>query len=103
VAGEGYQVDRTELGTHAGSVDRIGDAVGQARDAGSTVTLGGDAYGKLCGWVPGLLAPFQQSCVDALAAAEEQLHDSASRLRGTGQTYGDVEDASAAQFPGGSW
>ena len=88
------QVDASALASHAGAVDRIGDGLTTAVQAGGAVRIGAGAYGKLCQFVPLLLNGLQQAMVDGMATAAESVHDTADRLRSVAADY-DVSDRNA--------
>jgi Excreted virulence factor EspC, type VII ESX diderm len=88
------QVSASALVSHAGAVDRIGDGLTTAVQAGEAVRMGADAYGKLCQFVPLLLNGLQHAMVDGMAAAAESVHDTAERLRSVAADY-DVSDGNA--------
>jgi hypothetical protein len=98
VTGDGFDVTPAALTTHAGSVDGVADRVDQGRSAGAQVTLGRDAYGQLCQFVPALIDPLQQVGVDAFAAVVDALRESADALRMAAGAYGQVDDVAARNF-----
>lgn len=88
------QVKAAALVSHAGAVDRIGDGLITAAQAGEAVQVGAAAYGKLCQFVPALLNGLQQSMVDGMTTAANSVHDTADRLRSVAADY-DVSDGNA--------
>jgi hypothetical protein len=82
------QVNAAALVSHAGAVDRIGDGLATAVQAGEAVRTGIGAYGKLCQFVPVLLNGLQQAMVDGMATAADSVHDTADRLRSVAASYG---------------
>ena len=95
VAGSGeVRVEAAALVAHAGAVDRIGDGLTAAVQAGAAVRTGSGAYGQLCQFVPVLLNGLQQAMVDGMAVAAESVHDTADRLRSVAVGY-DVADGNA--------
>ena len=97
---DGYEVVAAELHTHAGSVGQVSAEVDGARSAASAVTLGAEAYGQLCSWLPGLITPVQQSAVDVLAEAAAALDATAVSLGRTAESYTQVDTGAAAGFDG---
>ena|SRR5919107_2727868 len=87
-------VNAGALVAHAGVVDRIGDALTTAAQAGEAVRMGTGAYGKLCQFVPLLLNELQQAMVDGMATAAGSVHDTADRLRSVVAGY-DAADGNA--------
>jgi hypothetical protein len=68
---------------HAGTVERVAEAVQTARSAVHEVTIDTGAYGQLCQFLPGILSPVFGMGVDALHGAVEALHETATKLRTT--------------------
>ena len=97
-SGRGFEVTAGDLVAHARSLDRVCDEVAAARNAGSAVVLGSGAYGVLCGWVAGLLAPAQDSAVTALAGSVGALEQTARGLRDSAGVYDAVDAGSSAGF-----
>jgi Excreted virulence factor EspC, type VII ESX diderm len=93
--GEGVSVRPADLIAHAGRVDVVAAAVGQARRAAATTAPGPEAYGKLCVIVPALLGQLQGMVVDGVVAAEQSLHDTAGRLREAAAGYADTDEWAA--------
>jgi uncharacterized protein YukE len=101
VTGDGFDVTSAALTAHAGSVDGVADQVDQGRAAGAQVTLGRDACGQLCQFVPALIDPLQQAGVEAFAAAVDALRESADALRSAAGAYGPVDEMAAQNFGDG--
>jgi hypothetical protein len=89
------QVNSADLVSHAGQVDRIGDGLNTAQQAGAAVRVDSGAYGKLCLIVPALLNLLQDKAIDGIAAAAGSVHDTADALRSTAADY-DGSDTRAA-------
>ena len=87
-------VNAAALVSHAGAVDRIGDGLITAAQAGEAVRMGAGAYGKLCQFVPILLNGLQQAMVDGMTTAANSVHDTADRLRSAAADY-DASDRNA--------
>jgi len=87
---------------HAASVDRIGDAVAQGRDAAVYIEMGREAYGKLpiCQMIPTLLDPIQGMAVDSLREAVDALGEAADGLRAAAEEYGATDLSVAARYDG---
>jgi hypothetical protein len=92
---DAFQVDSASLVAHAGEVDRIGDALTAAAQAGQAVQTGSGAYGQLCQFVPALLNGLQQAMVDGMSTAAGSAHDTAESLRSVAAGY-DNADGKAA-------
>lgn len=89
------QVNSADLVSHGGQVDRIGDGLSTAQQAGAAVRADAGAYGKLCQIVPVLLNLLQDKAIDGIAAAATSVHDTANALRSTASDY-DGSDGRAA-------
>jgi hypothetical protein len=81
---------------HAGTVDRVSDAVQLARSAVHEVTMDTQAYGQLCQFLPALLSPVFALAVDALYTTVDSLQETATKLR-TAATNTDHTDVSNGQ------
>ncbi|NJC66020.1 ESX-1 secretion-associated protein [Planosporangium flavigriseum] len=81
---------------HAGTVDRVSDAVETARSAVHAVTMDAHAYGQLCQFLPALLNPVFGLAVDTLYRTVDSLQETATRLR-TAATNTEYTDVSSAQ------
>jgi hypothetical protein len=95
--GRGVTVPAEALARHAKSVDDLASRVDQARSAGAGVTVGRDAYGQLCQFVPELVDPAQQAVVRTLRDAVDTLLDAADRLRDAGGGYHGTDGTSAGR------
>jgi Excreted virulence factor EspC, type VII ESX diderm len=73
--------DPAAIVAHAGAVNGIAAKVAVAKQAGDTVRVDNAAYGHLCTLMPPLINYLQDMVLDAIAAADESLTDTASRLR----------------------
>ncbi|GID98208.1 type VII secretion target [Amorphoplanes digitatis] len=91
-----FQVHAGDLVAHAGEVDRIGDGLTTAAQAGQAVQTDTGAYGQLCQFVPALLNGLQQAMVDGMTTAAAAAHDTANSLRTVAAAY-DTADAGAAE------
>src|SRR5690348_6106107 len=80
---EFLQFPPAEIRRHAGSVDRIADAVQAARGAVHEVTMDTQAYGQLCQFLPSILSPMISLATGALNDAEDSLRETAEKLRST--------------------
>jgi len=66
---------------HAGTVDRVSDAVELARSAVHEVAMDSQAYGQLCQFLPAMLSPVFGLAVNALHGTVDSLHETATNLR----------------------
>jgi Excreted virulence factor EspC, type VII ESX diderm len=90
-----FQVDPASLAAHAATVDRVGDGLTAAADAGRTVQTDTGAYGQLCQFVPALLNGLQRAMVDGMATAAGSVHDTAESVRSVAADYGNADAAAA--------
>jgi hypothetical protein len=90
-----FQVNAADLVSHAAEVDRIGEGLTLAAQAGDAVRTDAGAYGQLCQIVPALLNGLQQSMVDGMNTAATSAHDTADSLRSVAASY-DTADGNAA-------
>jgi len=90
-----FQVRSSDLVSHASEVDRIGDGLDTAKQAGEAVRVDMGAYGQLCQFVPALLNGLQTTLIDGIGRAVTAAHDTAAALRSTAAGY-DVADGNAA-------
>jgi len=91
-------VRHPDLLTHATTVSAIGDEVVTAAQAGRVVRPSSEAYGKLCVMVPAMLAGLQDALVGGVASAADSLHETATRLRVTAESYAAADQQSADAF-----
>ena len=89
----GHDVER-----HAGSVERVSDAMELARSAVHDVTMDSGAYGQLCQFLPSILSPVFGLGVDALYQAVDVLHETAANLRDTAATMSATDAASGERI-----
>ncbi|GIF22963.1 hypothetical protein BJ973_000679 [Actinoplanes tereljensis] len=90
-----FSVITDDIAAHARSVDAIGDGVQEAGDAGRTVRAGGDAYGKVCNFLPPLMGFLQDTLIQGITDSANDLRDTAAKLRATAEEY-DSTDAGSA-------
>ncbi|WP_165975587.1 hypothetical protein [Actinomadura rubrisoli] len=93
--GNGFEVEKSALDTHAGKADKVAGRVDKASEAAAVSTLGGHAmYGALCSplIVPVLAALFGDSD-DMVKKSAELGRSMAGGLRSTRQNYDAVETA----------
>jgi uncharacterized protein YukE len=87
MAGEGYQVTPQALTAHASRLDGIADSVGNAKQAGTSVQLGANAYGQLCTMVPLIIGALQGLVISGVDDAIQSLHHTSDQLRTSAATY----------------
>ena len=68
---------------HATAADDASDAMAAAKSAVREVTMDSAAYGRLCGFLPGLLTPVFSSALDVVNHAVDALDETALKLRTT--------------------
>jgi len=82
------------LARHATGMEAIASGVAQAKQAGDTVRVGGEAYGQLCTIVPLLINSLQDIIIDAISAASTSLHETAQLLLQVADGYVEADSAS---------
>lgn len=92
---DAVQVRSASLVAHADQVDRLGDGLTSAADAGRAVQTDPGAYGHLCQLVPDLLNGLQRAMVDGMTSAAGSAHGTADSLRAVAAAY-DRADGDAA-------
>jgi hypothetical protein len=93
-----FQVESASLVAHAGEVDRIGDGLTTAIQAGQTMQTDTGAYGQLCQFVPAMLNSLQQAVVDGMITAAESAHETADSLRSVAAAYDSADRDAAARM-----
>ena len=68
---------------HAAAVDEACEQMTQMCSAVGEVTMGSEAYGQLCQFLPGLLSPLFGSAAQVMNGAVEALGETALKLRST--------------------
>lgn len=96
MSGDGMQVPIDAVRRHAGSVDGVADAMGQARAAVGQVTMDTQAYGQLCQFLPNLLEPVFDAALSVLTQSAEGLRETAVHLRGVADGAAATDRSSAA-------
>jgi hypothetical protein len=94
-AGGQVQVNSADLLSHAGQVDRVGDGLATAQQAGAAVRMSPAAYGKLCQLVPALLNLLADQMIDGITAAATSAHDTAAVLRSVAVDYEGADNRAA--------
>ncbi|GIM96707.1 type VII secretion target [Paractinoplanes toevensis] len=90
-----FSVITQDLAAHSRTVGAIGDGVKEAGDAGHSVRAGGDAYGKICSFLPPLLGVLQDTLIQGITDSADDLRDTAEKLRATAEHY-DTTDLNSA-------
>ncbi|SNY74057.1 type VII secretion target [Paractinoplanes atraurantiacus] len=90
-----FSVITQDLAAHAGAVDAVGDGVQEAGGAGRSVRAGGDAYGKICNFLPPLMAVLQETLIQGIADSADDLRDTARKLRATAEHYNSTDARNA--------
>jgi hypothetical protein len=90
-----FQVSTSALVSHAAEIDRIGDGLDTAKQAGAAAQVDSGAYGRLCQFVPALLNDLQAQVTDGIGSAVTAARDTADALRSTAADY-DMSDGNAA-------
>jgi uncharacterized protein YukE len=95
----GFEVAASDLHTHAGSVQKVAETLGQAMAAAQQVTVGVQAYGMICGplFVPIVMAVSAPGLL-TLRAAQDAITDMANEVKATAEHYDTVDKNMAATF-----
>jgi uncharacterized protein YukE len=88
-----------ELRTHASHVDDDAYELNRASDAAGTVSVDGNAFGKLIGFVGGWFMDKEADLASAFRDAVTMLHDDGSKLSESASAY-ETTDRSAAKQVG---
>lgn len=102
MADDGFQMPPRAVTAHAGAVDQVADGMERGRAAAAHVQLGGDAYGKLCAFLPGLIDVLADPAVDALTECTAALRETAANLRTTAAATESTDQAAAGRIAGSS-
>ncbi|SDE01195.1 type VII secretion target [Actinokineospora iranica] len=89
-----------ELRAHATRLDALGERLSTAADAGRQVTMGTEAYGKICQFFVPVVQSISTPGIDAIAHTATTVAESAQGIRDTANAY-EQNDQSNAQSLGG--
>jgi excreted virulence factor EspC (type VII ESX diderm) len=92
---DGIRVDAEQLRTHASHVDDDAYELSRAWNAAMTVSVDGQAFGKLIGFVGSWFMEQEAELAESYLATVTALHEDASNVRDTAGDY-DRTDAAAA-------
>jgi Excreted virulence factor EspC, type VII ESX diderm len=92
------QVSPADLVSHARKINRIGDGLTMAQQAGAAARMDSRAYGMLCQIVPALLDALQDKAIDGIAAAATSAHDTADAIRATAADYDGSDNRAATRM-----
>lgn len=94
-----FEVVGDELRAHASHLDGLRDRLDTAVSAAGEVSMGNEAYGILCAFLPPIInATTQQAATDALNAAVEGMSTIADNVRAAASGYDEQEQSNAAPF-----
>lgn len=102
MAGDGFRMTPAAVTAHAGAVESVADGMERGRAAAVHVQLGGEAYGKLCAFLPGLIDRLADPAVDALTECTAALRETAANLRTAAATTEATDQAGAQRVAGAS-
>lgn len=95
MTGDEVRIPVAAVSRHAGAVDAGADDVDVGRSAATHVQLGAEAYGRICGFLPGLIEPVAEATIRAMAESATALRETAANLR-TAAARADSSDHAAA-------
>lgn len=98
MSGGQVRVNTAELVSHASEIDRIGDGLTTAQQAGAAVRVDSGAYGKLCQIVPDLLNILQDRVINVMTAAARSTHETAEAVRATAADYDGSDNRAATRI-----
>ncbi|SHG10702.1 type VII secretion target [Streptoalloteichus hindustanus] len=98
---DGYDVLFDELRAHASRLDALGERLGAALDAARQVSMGDEAYGKICSFFVPVVHAVSDPGVEVLGRAADSMAETAREVRETGQTYETTEQANTRPFAAG--
>jgi len=87
----GYHVDVEQLRAHARNLEAIRERLAAVNAAGAGITQDDQVYGRLCGWIAGVLENRRVRQSELLAQAVENLARAAQGLRATADEYEELE------------
>lgn len=91
----GLEVGTDALRRHAAEVEALADSAGVGVDAARRLTLTGPAFGRLCSFVGGALAPVQEAGVTSTSLAVGSLGATAASLRAAALVIDEVDEVVA--------
>jgi len=94
----GVQFPPAVVRQHAAAVGEFADQMAVARSAVHEVTMDAQAYGHLCQFLPGILAPVFGIAVEVLNDAVDALSETALKLRAAGGSIEAVDIYSARRL-----
>lgn len=94
----GFNVRPEDLISHAGALDKVGDQMTVAQQAGQGVVLGRQAYGYICAFVPALFDPVQQAVLRVLGDSATKLHGTAVTVRTVAAAYTSTDGSVAVSY-----
>ncbi len=98
MTGDGYQVLRGDLETHAAALDGLADDMVKALQAANAATLHGEAYGKICWFFVPVIQHVSEPCRTQLGEAGDTLRRAATEMRDTATGYQDTETGNVARL-----
>jgi hypothetical protein len=100
--GGGFEVLVDELRAHASRLDGLADRLNTAVDAGQQVTLGAEAYGKICSFFVPIVQAVSAPGVEALGQASTSMTDTGVGVRDTATAYENREQSNTTVYTGGA-
>jgi hypothetical protein len=99
-SGSGFSVVIAQLRTHAGVLDQVANAMGQASDAAQRVTLSDTAFGQLpvSSSFANLVRMVSAPGVAALSQAQTSVSSTSTTISATADNYEAVEQGNTTAF-----
>ncbi|TQM83041.1 excreted virulence factor EspC (type VII ESX diderm) [Saccharothrix saharensis] len=91
----GYDVDVEQIRAHAAHVEAVLARFEAVKAASAHIARDDQAYGKLCGWISGILEGRHTRQDELVAGVENNLRLVVAQLRATAETYQVVDEDNA--------
>jgi hypothetical protein len=91
MGGDGYTTDPEQIRRHAQNLDALKARFDAVKSASAAITQDAQAYGLLCGWMPGVLEGRHSRQDELIAYVQENLELAAQELRDTADHYADLD------------
>lgn len=95
-----YDVVIDELRAHADRLDGLAGRLNTAANAGNEVTMGTEAYGKICAFFVPIVQSVSAPGLDALASAAGRMAETAQGVKGTATAYEETEQGNTSALGG---
>lgn len=97
---DGFGTSPEELRAHASKLEGLEDKLKTALDAAHQVTVGTEAFGKICSFFVPVVQQTAQPGIDALDRTSGAMGDLAAKIKQTANTYESGDEGAAGLFTG---